>query len=65
MKIVIIISINIIVVIIAVFGIVFIMYIHADLTELNELIQINAYFLFCFLIARVHIRKIKQLLTAV
>ena len=60
----IIIAISITAIIIAIFGFVFILYIHAELTELNELTQINAYFLFCFLIAKVHIRKIKHLLTA-
>ena len=42
----IIIAISITAIIIAIFGFVFILYIHAELTELNELTQINAYFLF-------------------
>ena len=63
MKTLIIIAISINVIIVVIFGIVSILYIHAELTGLNELTQINAYFLFCVLIAKKHIRKIKQLLT--
>ena len=51
-------------IIMAIFGIVSILYIHAELTKLNELKQINGYFLIYFLIAKVHIRKIKELRAA-
>ena len=63
MKTLIIIAISINVIIIVIFGIVSILNVHAELTGLNELTQVNAYFLFYALIAKKHIRKIKQLLT--
>ena len=60
METLIIIAISIIVIIIVIFGIVSMLYIHTELTELNETAQINAYFLFFFLITKIYIRKIKQ-----
>ena len=55
---------SIIVIMIYIFIIVSILYIQAELTELDEHTQITSYFIFCLLIVKVHIGKTKNLLTA-